>query len=75
MESSVPQDSTALALQIQMLTANTKELTRQNQEMMQRLQQKGNRPETNKDDEGDSHRRQPSTNVSSDLLKIGRAHV
>ena len=50
-------------------------ISRQNQEMMQRLQQKGNRPETNKDDEGDSHRRQPSTNVSSDLLREMRKEM
>ena len=33
MESNVPQDPMALALQVQTLTANIKELTRQNQEM------------------------------------------
>ena len=39
--------------------------------MMQQLQQEGNRPETNRDDEGDSHRRRPGTpeGVSSDLLR------
>ena len=51
------------------------ELTRQNQEMMQRLQQEGNRLETNKDDEGDSHRRRPSTNVSSNLLREMRKEM
>ena len=39
MESNIPQDSVALALQIQMLTTNIEELTKQNQEMTQWLQQ------------------------------------
>jgi len=71
MESSTNPDPAALALQIQSLVATVEELTRQNQEMMQRLQQEGNYPETNRDDEGDSHRRRPGTSkdVSSDLLK------
>ena len=43
MESNIPQDSMALALQIQMLTANIEELTKQNQEMRQQLQQEENR--------------------------------
>ena len=70
MESSTNPDPVALVLQIQSLAATMEELTRQNQEMMQRLQQEGNRPETNRDDEGDSHRRRPSTpeGASSDLL-------
>ena len=42
MESNIPQDSVALALQIQMLTTNIEELTKQNQEMTQRLQQEEN---------------------------------
>ena len=42
MESNIPQDSVALALQIQMLTTNIEELTKQNQEMRQRLQQEEN---------------------------------
>ena len=42
MESNIPQDSVALALQIQMLTANIEELTKQNQEMRQQLQQEEN---------------------------------
>ena len=33
MESNVPQDPMVLALQVQTLTANIEELTRQNQEM------------------------------------------
>ena len=42
MESSVSQDPAALALQIQSLVATVEELTRQNQEMKQRLQQENN---------------------------------
>ena len=42
MESSVSQDPAALALQIQSLAATVEELTRQNQEMKQRLQQENN---------------------------------
>ena len=57
MESNVNQDPAALALQIQSLAATVEELTRQNQEMRQWLQQEDNRSETNKDDDGDSHRR------------------
>ena len=57
MESSTPQDSTALALQIQTLTASVEELTRQNQEMRPWLQQEDNRSGTNRDDDGDSQRR------------------
>ena len=42
MESNIPQDLVALALQIQMLKANIEELTKQNQEMRQRVQQEEN---------------------------------
>ena len=51
------QDSTALAQQVQALAATVEELTRQNQEMRLRLQQKENRSRANQEDEGDSHRR------------------
>ena len=37
-ESNAPQDSVALALQVQTLTANIEELTRQNQEVRLQLQ-------------------------------------
>ena len=57
MESNVNQDPAALTLQIQSLAATVEELTKQNQEMRQRLQQEDNCTETNKDDDGDSHRR------------------
>ena len=43
MESSAQQESIALALQIQALTASVEELTKQNQEMRQKLQQEENR--------------------------------
>ena len=55
MESS--QDPTALAQQIQALTATVEELTRQNQEMKLLLQQEENRSKGNLEDEGDSQRR------------------
>ena len=51
------QDSAALALQVQALAATVEELTRQNQEMRQRLQQEENRSRANQEDERDSHRR------------------
>jgi len=77
MESSTNLDPAALALQIQLLAATVEELTKQNQEMMQRLQQEGNRPENNRDDEGDSHRRRPSTpkDASLNLLKEMRKEM
>ena len=47
------------------------EVTRQNQYMSQRLQQEDNHSETNRDDDGDSHRRRPGTpeRVNTDLFK------
>ena len=71
MESNVNQDLVALAPQIQLLMAIMEELTRQNQEMRQGLQQEDNHSETNRDDDRDSHKRQPSTleGANSDLLK------
>ena len=68
------QDSAALAQQVQALAATIEELTRQNQEMRQRLQQEKNRSRANQDDKGDSHkrsdRRGPTTSdeQNSDLL-------
>ena len=77
MESSTNLDPAALALQIQSLVATVEEITRQNQEMMQRLQQEGNCPETKRDDEGDSHRRRPGTSedVNSYLLREMRKEM
>ena len=57
MESNTPQDSVALTLQIQILIANVEELTRQNQKMRLRLQQKDNCFGMNWDDDKDSQRR------------------
>ena len=76
-ESNANQDPTALALQIQSLTATVEELTRQNQEMRQRLQQEDNLSNTNQDDDGESHRRQLGTpeGASSDLLKEMRKEM
>ena len=67
MESNINQDPVALALQIQSLAATVEELTRQNQEMRQWLQQEDNRSETNKDDDGDSHRRRLDTLEGANL--------
>ena len=77
MESNVNQDPTTLALQIQSLSTTIEELTRQNQEMRQRLQQEENRSETNRDDDGDSHRRWPSTleGANLDLLREMRKEM
>ena len=57
MESNTPQDSVALALQIQILIASVEELTRQNQKMRLRLQQEDNCSGMNWDDDKDSQRR------------------
>ena len=84
MESNIPQDSMALALQIETLMANIEELTRQNQEMRQQLQQEDNqsptRIETNRNEDkalglGNNYRRdgsrrtKPYDRASNDLLK------
>ena len=71
----MPQDSAALALQIQTLTTSVEELTRQNQEMRLQLQQKENRSltrtGTNQDNDGDSRRRdehqRPNTSDEANL--------
>ena len=49
METNTNPDPTALALQIQSLAATMEELTRQNQEMRQQLQQEDNRINVNRD--------------------------
>ena len=75
------QDSAALAKQIQALAATAKELTKQNQEMKQWLQQEENQSKGNLEDEGDSHRRsdhrRPTTldEQSSDLLREMRKEI
>ena len=57
MESITSQDRAVLALQIQSLAATVEELTRQNQEMRQQLQQENNRTDVNRDDDEDSNKR------------------
>ena len=76
-ESNVNQDPATLALQIQLLVAIMEELTRQNQETRQRLQQEDNSSETNQDDDGDSHRRRPDTleGANSNLLREMRKEM
>ena len=75
------QDSAALALQIHTLTASMEELTRQNQEMMLRLQQEENRSRSNQEDNGDSYRRSDCRRLatpdgpSSDLLREMRKEM
>ena len=69
MESNTLQDSTALALQIQMFTATVEELTRQNQEKRLQLQQDENRSPTRvgtkRNNDEDSHRRDNSQRPKS----------
>lgn len=75
MESNASQDLEALALQIQALTTNVKEFTRQNQEMRLQLQQEENRDANRNEDEeninrrGRSRRANSSDGASNDLLK------
>ena len=77
MESSTNPDPTALALQIQSLAATLEELTKQNQEMRQRLQQEDNHTEINRDDDEDRHRRWTSTpkEANSNFLREIRKEI
>ena len=77
MESTTSQDPAALAVQVQSLAAMVEELTRQNQEMRQRLQQEKNRIDVNGDDGVDSNGRRTSTpeETNSDLLKEMRKEM
>ena len=77
MESNANQDPTTLALQIQLLVTTMEELTRQNQEMRQQLQQKDNRSKTNRDDDGDSYRKWLGTleGANLDLLREMRKEM
>ena len=77
MESTTSQDPAALAVQVQSLAAMVEELTRQNQEMRQRLQQEKNRTDVNGDDGVDSNGRRTSTpeETNSDLLKEMRKEM
>ena len=79
MKLNTPQDSAALALQIQTLTNSVEELTRQNQEMRLWLQQEEDWSKTNRDDDRDSQRRdehrhlatpqEPSSNLLREMRK------
>ena len=66
-----------MVLQIQSLAATVEELTKQNQEMRQRLQQEDNRTGVNEDDSVDSNKRRTSTpeETNSDLLKEMRKEM
>lgn len=77
MESNTSPDLAVLALQIQSLTATVEELTRQNQEMRQRLQQEDNCIDVNRDDDEDGNKRRTSTpeEVSPNLLKEMRKEM
>ena len=77
MESNTNPDLAALALQIQSLTTIMEELTRQNQEMRQQLQQEDNHTNVNRDDDEDSNKRWTSTpeEVNSDLLREVRKEM
>ena len=77
MESSTNPDLAALALQIQSLAATVEELTKQNQEMRQRLQQEDNRIETNRDDDEDRQRRRTNTpkEANSNFLREMRKEM
>ena len=85
MEYNIPQDSAALALQIQTLTASVEELTKQNQEMRLQLQQEENRSPTkvgtNRNNDEDSDRRDDyqrpnsSNKANSNLLRDMRKEM
>ena len=74
MESTTSQDPVTLAVQVQSLAAMVEELTKQNKEMRQQLQQEENRTDVNGDD---SNRRRTSTpeEMNSDLLKDMRKEM
>ena len=59
------------------LVATVEELTKQNQEMRQRLQQEDNRTDINRDDDEDSNKRRTSTpkEANSDLLREMRKEM
>ena len=77
MESSTNPNPTALALQIQSLATTVEELTKQNQEMRQRLQQEDNHTKINRDDDEDRHRRRTSTpeKANSNFLREMRKEM
>ena len=79
MESNASQDLATLALQIQALTTNVEELTKQNQEMRLQLQRKENCNTNRNDDEENSNNKDrsrgadPFDGASNDLLKSIKA--
>ena len=77
MESTTSQDPAALAVQVQSLVAMVEELTRQNQEIGQQLQQEQNQIDDNGNDGVDSNGRRASTleETNSDLLREMRKEM
>ena len=74
MESTTSQDPVALAVQVQSLAAMVEELTKQNQEMRQQLQQEENRTDVNRDDSNGRRTSMPEE-MNSDLLKKMRKEM
>ena len=72
MESSTNLDPAALALKVQSLVATVEELTKQNQEMKQRLQQEDNRTKINKDDDEDRRGDEPALQKRQTQISLGR---
>ena len=75
MKSGTNPDPAALALQIQSLAATVEELTRQNQEMRQRLLQEDNRVDRGDDEDSNKRRNSIPEEVSSDLLREMRKEM
>ena len=65
-------DPAALALKVQSLVATVEELTKQNQEMKQRLQQEDNRTKINKDDDEDRRGDEPALQKRQTQISLGR---
>ena len=65
-------DPAALALKVQSLVATVEELTKQNQEMKQRLQQEDNRIKINKDDDEDRRGDEPALQKRQTQISLGR---
>ena len=74
MESTTSQDHVALAVQVQSLAAMVEELTKQNQEMRQQLQQEENRTNVNGDD-NNGRRTSTPEEMNSNLLKEMRKEM
>ena len=77
MESTTSQDPAVLAVQFQSLAAMVEELTRQNQEIRQQLQQEHNQTDDNGNDGVDSNGRRTSMpeETNSDLLREMRREM